>query len=162
MENVKFDLLNNQNEREIIMNEERLDVLDKVKELVMLKGTEYMTTKMVAEYYNVAEGTIKALVSRNNDELIKNGYKVLYKEKLKEFKGKLQDATTLNEIKFVSQLALFNKRSILNVGMLLEDSPVAEEVRTLLLDNHEQLNNIHKKLDNGEEIIKEDIDRYNF
>ena len=161
MENVKFDLLNNQNEREIIMNEERLDVLDKVKELVMLKGTEYMTTQMVADYYNVAEGTIKALVSRNNDELIKNGYKVLYKEKLKEFKGKLQDATTLNEIKFVSQLALFNKRSILNVGMLLEDSPVAEEVRTLLLDNHEQLNNIHSKLENNEEITKEDIDKSN-
>ena len=161
MNNVNFDLVNNQNEREIIMNEERLDVLDKVKELVMLKGTEYMTTKMVAEYYNVAEGTIKALVSRNNDELIKNGYKVLYKEKLKEFKGKLQDATTLNEIKFVSQLALFNKRSILNVGMLLEDSPVAEEVRTLLLDNHEQLNNIHTKLENNEEITKEDIDKSN-
>ena len=161
MNNVNFDLLNNQNEREIIMNEERLDVLDKVKKLIMLKGTEYMTTKMVAEYYNVAEGTIKALVSRNNDELIKNGYKVLYKEKLKEFKGKLQDATTLNEIKFVSQLALFNKRSILNVGMLLEDSPVAEEVRTLLLDNHEQLNNIHSKLENNEEITKEDIDKSN-
>ena len=80
MSKVNFDLVNNLNEREIIMNEERLDVLDKVKELVMLKGTEYMTTKMVAEYYNVAEGTIKALVSRNNDELIKNGYKVLYKK----------------------------------------------------------------------------------
>ena len=93
--------------------------------------------------------------------MIKNGYKVLYKEKLKEFKGKLQDATTLNEIKFVSQLALFNKRSILNVGMLLEDSPVAEEVRTLLLDNHEQLNNIHTKLENNEEITKEDIDKSN-
>ena len=159
MNNVNFDLLNNQNEREIIMSEERLDILDKVKELVFMKGTEYMTTQMVADYYNVAEGTIKALVSRNNDELIKNGYKVLYKEKLKEFKGKLQDATTLNEIKFVSQLALFNKRSILNVGMLLDKSPVAEEVRTLLLDNHEQLNNIHSKLENGEEITKEDIDK---
>ena len=161
MSNIKFDLVNNLNEREIIMNEERLDVLDKVKKLIMLKGTEYMTTKMVAEYYNVAEGTIKALVSRNNDELIKNGYKVLYKEKLKEFKGKLQDATTLNEIKFVSQLALFNKRSILNVGMLLDKSPIAEEVRTLLLDNHEQLNNIHSKLENNEEITKEDIDKSN-
>ena len=161
MNNVKFDLVNNINEREIIMNEERLDVLDKVKELVMLKGTEYMTTKMVAEYYKVAEGTIKALVSRNNDELIKNGYKVLYKEKLKEFKGKLQDATTLNEIKFVSQLALFNKRSILNVGMLLDKSPISEQVRTLLLDNHEQLIHIHDKLENNEEITKEDIDKSN-
>ena len=161
MSNIKFDLVNNLNEREIIMNEERLDVLDKVKELVFMKGTEYMTTQQVADYYNVAEGTIKALVSRNNDELIKNGYKVLYKEKLKEFKGKLQDEVTLKEIKFVSQLALFNKRAILNVGMLLTESPIAEEVRTLLLDNHEQLIHIHDKLENNEEITKEDIDKSN-
>lgn len=159
--NIKFDLLNNQNEREIIMNEERLDILDKVKKLTMLKGTEYMTTKMVADYYEVQEGTIKASVSRHKEELTKNGYKVLYEKKLKEFKGKLQDVTTINEMKFVSQLALFNKRSILNIGMLLEESSIAEQVRTLLLDNHEQLNNIHKKLENGEEITKEDIDKSN-
>ena len=161
MYNAKFDLLNNQNEREIIMNEERLDILDKVKKLTMLKGTEYMTTKMVADYYEVQEGTIKASVSRHKEELTKNGYKVLYEKKLKEFKGKLQDVTTINEMKFVSQLALFNKRSILNIGMLLEESSIAEQVRTLLLDNHEQLNNIHKKLENGEEITKEDIDKSN-
>ena len=128
MNNVKFDLLNNQNEREIIMSEERLDVLDKVKELVMLKGTEYMTTEMVANYYEVPEGTIKTVVSRNNDELIKNGYKVLYKEKLKEFKGKLQYEDKL-KIKFVSQLALFNKRSILNVALLLKDNAIADKIK---------------------------------
>ena len=78
---------------------------------------------------------------------------------MKKFKGKTQDEFSLKEIKFASQLALFNKRSILNAGMLLKESSIAEEVRTLLLDNHEQLNNIHKKLDNGEEITKEDIDK---
>ena len=77
MENVNFDLLNNQNEREIIMNEERLDVLDKVKELVMLKGTEYMTTQMVADYYKVPESTIKTVIGRHKEELIKNGLKIL-------------------------------------------------------------------------------------
>ena len=80
---------------------------------------------------------------------------------MKEFKGKLQDEVTLKEIKFVSQLALFNKRAILNVGMLLTESPIAEEVRTLLLDNHEQLIHIHDKLENGEEITEEDIDKSN-
>ena len=158
MNNIKFDLINNKNERDIIMNEERLDVLDKVKELVMLKG-EYTTTKMVADYYEVPESTINSVIGRHKEELIKNGFKILKDDELKEFKGKIQDEFTLKEIIFASHLALFNKRSILNVGMLLTESPIAEEVRTLLLDNHEQLMNIHYKLENGEEITEEDIDK---
>ena len=161
MNNVNFDLVNNQNEREIIMNEERLDILDKVKDLVMLKGTEYMTTQMVADYYERPIKTVNSIMLRNKEELIKNGLKILKGDELKEFKGKLKDEVTLKEIKFVSQLALFNKRAILNVGMLLTESPIAEEVRTLLLDNHEQLIHIHDKLENGEEITEEDIDKSN-
>ena len=117
MDNAKFDLLKKQNEREIAMINERLYVLDKVKELVLMKSTEYMTTQMVADYYNVGLEAIESLVSRHKEEVTENGF--------------------------------FNKRSILNIGMLLEDSPVAEEVRTLLLDNHAQLAHIHDKLKNG-------------
>ena len=154
-----IDLLTNKILRDEVINEERLEILDKVKKLTMLENTEYMTTELVAEYYEVTESAIKSLVSRNQEELLKNGYKVLIKQELKDFKGKLHNATTLLKIKFVSQLALFNKRSILNVGMLLEESKVAEQVRTLLLDNHEQLNNIHEKLENGEKINQEDINK---
>ena len=84
MNNVKFDLLNNQNEREIIMSEERLDILDKVKELVFMKGTEYMTTQMVADYYNVGYEAIKSLINRHKEELTKNGYKLVSGKELKE------------------------------------------------------------------------------
>ena len=161
MSKVKFDLVNNINEREIIMNEERLDILDKVKDLVMLKGTEYMTTQMVADYYERPIKTVNSIMLRNKEELIKNGLKILKGDELKEFKGKLKDEVTLKEIKFVSQLALFNKRAILNGGMLLTESPIAEEVRALLLDNHEQLIHIHDKLENGEEITEEDINKSN-
>ena len=129
MNNVNFDLLNNQNEREIIMNEERLDVLDKVKKLIMLKGTEYMTTQMVADYYNVPEGTIKTVIGRHKEELIKNGLKILKGDELKEFKGKLKDEVTLKEIKFVSQLALFNKQTILYVALLLKDNEIADKIK---------------------------------
>ena len=156
MENVKFDLLNNQNEREIIMNEERLDVLDKVKELVMLKGTEYMTLEQVSNYYEVPKQTIESIKSRNKKELNKNGMKTFTNKELKSLN--IQDEC----FKIPNRgMILFNKRAILNVGMLLTESPIAEEVRTLLLDNHEQLNNIHSKLENNEEITKEDIDKSN-
>ena len=154
MDNIKFDLLNNQNEREIIMNEERLDVLDKVKKLTMLKGTEYMTTKMVADYYERPESTINSVIGRHREELNKNGMKKFTNKELKSLNIQDEYFKIPN-----AGMILFNKRSILNVGMLLTESPIAEEVRNLLLDNHEQLNNIHKKLDNGEEIIKEDIDK---
>ena len=158
MNNVKFDLLNNINEREIIMIEERLDVLDKVKELVFMKGTEYMTTQQVADYYEVGLEAVKSITKRHKEELETNGLTLLKGKALKSFKGQVQDEPS---IKFVSQLMLFSKRTILNIGMLLSDGDVAEQVRTLLLDNHEQLNNIHKKLDNGEEITNEDIDKSN-
>ena len=153
MNNIKFDLINNKNERDIIMNEERLDVLDKVKELVMLKG-EYMTTKMVADYYERPESTINSVIGRHREELIKNGMKKFTNKELKSLNIQDEYFKIPN-----AGMILFNKRSILNVGMLLTESPIAEEVRTLLLDNHEQLNNIHKKLDNGEEITEEDIDK---
>ena len=170
MNNAKFDLLNNQNEREIIMTEERLDVLDKVKELVMLKSTEYMTTKMVADYYEVPESTIKGVIGRHREELIKNGFNKYSKDEiLRKFncvtnvkQERTRCIVTIEGEEIVinnTGLNLFNKRSILNVGMLLEESPIAEQVRTLLLDNHEQLTNMHYKLDNGEEITKEDIDK---
>ena len=77
MDNAKFDLLNNQNEREIIMSEERIDVLDKVKKLVFMKGTEYMTTKMVADYYERPESTINSVIGRHREELIKNGIQIV-------------------------------------------------------------------------------------
>ena len=169
MSKVKFDLVNNINEREIIMTEERLDILDKVKELVFMKGTEYMTTQQVADYYKVGYEAIKSLVSRHKEELTKNGYKLVSGKELKEILVSCSMNLTnkkgyfeCNGEKFANRSnGLFNKRSILNVGMLLEKSPVAEQVRTLLLDNHEQLNNIHSKLENNEEITKEDIDKSN-
>ena len=169
MSNVKFDLVNNQNEREIIINEERLDIFDKVKESVFIKGTEYMTIQQVADYYNVDYKVIKSLINEHKEELTKNGYKLVSGKDLKEILASCNMKFTnkkgyfeCNGEKFSNRSnGLFNKRSILNVSMLLKDSPVAKEVRTLLLDNHEQPNNIHKKLDNGEEITKEDIDKSN-
>jgi phage antirepressor YoqD-like protein len=134
------------------MKGERLEVLDRVKIISTLKGTDLSTTELVANYYEVGVEAIKSTTNRNKTELESNGLITLKGSELKAFKGKLQDATTLEQLKFTSQLTLFNKRTILNIGMLLEESPVAKEVRTLLLDNHFQLQDVHEKLVNGEEI----------
>ena len=128
MSNIKFDLVNNINEREIIMNEERLDVLDKVKELVFMKGTEYMTTKMVADYYEVGLEAIKSITKRHKEELLSNGYSYMKKS---EIILMVHD----EPIEIPNRgTGIFTRRAILNVGMLLRDGKVAKEVRSRLLD----------------------------
>ena len=123
-------LLENKELRE--NNLERVEVLDQVKKLLLLGDTEFATMEMVAKYYDVSIGTLKSLLSRNRDEISSNGYKLYTKKELEEIL-KLQNATL--EITIPNRgLNLFSKRAILNVGMLLVDCKVAEEVRSRLLD----------------------------
>ena len=124
---VKFDLINNINEREIIMSEERLDVLDKVKELVMLKGTEYMTLEQVSNYYNVPKHTIETIKSRNKEELESNGMKLYSRNDIKNLIGQ-KDAKL--EITIPNRgMILFSKRAILNIALLLKDNVIADKIK---------------------------------
>ena len=121
---------------------ERIDVLEKVKQLILLPNTEYATTKMVAEYYTVGEEAIKAIVFNNDEELTCDGMLRLTGNKTKEvlvscglqltnFRGYFE----CNGQKFANrQNLLFTRRAILRVGMLLRDSEVAKEIRTYLLN----------------------------
>ena len=119
-------LLENKQMREEVVG--RIEVLEQVGELLLLTNTEFATTEMVAGYYEVAIETIKSLVFDNKDELIGNGYRVVEKEELSSLKNLSQLKTR------AKSLALFSKRAILNVGMLLRDSKVAIELRSRLLD----------------------------
>lgn len=130
-------LLENKEMREKVA--ERVEVLDRVKKLILLPNTEYATTEMVADYYGVAETTIKDQLQTNKDEFDSDGYSVLVKDELKRIK----DISGLKSR--ASSLALFPKRAILRMGMLLRDSSIAREVRTQLLngfDNAEEENKL--------------------
>ncbi len=131
----------------------KLNVLEKVKELITLPNTELMTTKMVAEWYDVSEKLIQWHIMQNKDELTENGLKVIEKDELKEFKRKLTSLVELGQSQSpldqfgiglrAKSLTILSKRAILNLGMLLRDSQVARRVRTVLLDieessSHEQ------------------------
>lgn len=139
----ELEILENQSTREGLI--EKVDVLDKVKELVLLPYGDCMTTQQVADYYEVPIGTIKSLVSEHIKELEVNGYKTLEKDDLKEFKGGLGNPTTL---KYVSALGIFLRRTILDVGMLLRDSEVAKEIRTQLLNMSEDESVIQETINN--------------
>lgn len=126
------DILGNRELRQKLMD--RLDVLDKVKELVFLPNTELMTVKQVADYYEVGEEAIRTLYFRNKEELESNGAMTLTGTELQKLKTKLQNAILSKNIK---ALTVFTRRAVLNVGMLLRDSEVAKRVRTYLLDVEE-------------------------
>lgn len=123
------EMLMNEQQRKELMN--KVDVLDKVGNLLLLGNSGFATTQQVADYYEVGVEAIKSIMKRHKQELIENGLTTLKGDDLKVFKGKVQAEPS---IKFTSQLTLFPKRVILNVGMLLTGSEVARELRSRLLD----------------------------
>lgn len=106
----------------------RIEVLSKVKELLLLPNTDFATTEMVANYYETEKKTIEKLVERNNEELTSDGYRVLTGTELADIKSVCQIKSR------AKSMAIFTKRSILRTGMLLRDSSIAREIRTQLLN----------------------------
>ncbi|WP_020062793.1 phage antirepressor KilAC domain-containing protein [Bacillus sp. 123MFChir2] len=119
---------------------ERIEVLSKVKGLLLLDGAELATTHQVAGYYEVSVHTISNLYQRNRAELESDGMALYAGDDLRELKGKTHNESSLQDAglnQFVHRAMLFTKRAILRVGMLLRDSEVAKEVRTQLLNIEE-------------------------
>ena len=117
-------------------------VLDRVKVVPTLPDNLHLTTEMVATFYDVDKETITTTVQRNKGELSRNGLQVLKGAELKQLKEELagQGGYARNEHSLnpaISQLTLFNRRTLLNVGMLLRDSEVAKQVRMYLLEVEE-------------------------
>ena len=107
----------------------RTEVLDMVKELILLPNTEFATTQQVANYFEVGIEAIQSLIKDNRKELKSNGFGIRKKaEILNVLKGQLETSIPNRGMN------LFPKRAILNVAMLLRDSDVAKEIRTRLLD----------------------------
>ncbi|GGN66047.1 hypothetical protein GCM10011579_037200 [Streptomyces albiflavescens] len=113
---------------------ERTDVLDKVKALSLLPDGMHVTTAMVAAYFEVAERAINRMAQRHRDELTVNGLRILRGEELSRFKGDTLSLYPQSYPQPRSSLALWSRRAVLNVAMLLRDSDVARQVRTYLLD----------------------------
>ncbi|MEU1849341.1 restriction endonuclease [Streptomyces sp. NPDC019990] len=107
---------------------DRTDVLDRVKALSLLPDGMHVTTAMVASYFGVTVEALRALVHDHRGELEASGYRVLAGTELSDFKqlSGIQSRTR--------SLALFPRRAVLNVAMLLRDSEVARQVRVYLLD----------------------------
>lgn len=121
MDITENDLLGSRALRARVMDREQ--VLDKVKALSLLPDDMHVTTRMVADYFEVGETVVYNMVMDHRAELEANGYQVLTGEPLTRFKrvSQIQSRTRT--------LALFTRRTVLNVAMLLRDSNVARQVR---------------------------------
>ncbi|MDD4624710.1 MAG: hypothetical protein PHX40_05015 [Bacilli bacterium] len=128
----------------------KIEVLEKVKQLLLLPDINLATTQQVADFYEVGIEAIKSIISRNREELNSDGFVVW---KSKDFRScnmnllKIDNCSGGFNIKFSNDetikssnkgLSLFTRRSILRTGMLLRDSNIAKEVRTQLLNIEEK------------------------
>lgn len=116
-------------------HESATDALSKAKSLVMAmwQGTGAATTEQMADYYEVPVDTIKSVVKNNRDELTLDGLRALKGKELKEAKSMLDLASE------TAQATIWTPRAALRLGMLLRDSEVAKQVRTVLLDTAMQV-----------------------
>lgn len=110
-----------------------MNALCKAKALVMAmwQGAGVATTEQMADYYEVPVDTVKSVVKNNRDELTSDGLKVLRGKDLKDVR--LVIDLTSEQAKIPS-LTIWTPRAALRLGMLLRDSEVAKQVRTVLLD----------------------------
>ncbi|MGE7864919.1 BRO-N domain-containing protein [Bacillus paramycoides] len=133
---VTIEVIDNKAERDSLV--ERVEVLERVKQLLLLPELEIATTQQVARFYGVDHNTLKLVVHHNRGELESDGMKHMKYGEIKELINLTLTVDSMKELgigKVGSNI--FPKRAILRVGMLLRDSEVAKEVRTQLLNIEE-------------------------
>lgn len=137
----------------------RVEVLDKVKALALSADGVHATTQDVAQYFEVDETVVNNLLGRHRAELEASGLRVLHGAELREFVKLKSRFTNENANSFPQmqrRLAVYTRRTILNVAMLLRDSDVARRVRAYLLDAEEGT----RAVDAGRAAAPAERDRY--
>lgn len=143
-------------------NIKHIEVLNKVKELILLPEFNLMTTEQVATYYEVPINTIRKCYHDNREEIDEDGtcmktikdfqklHRVTFERVDRRTEFKLSDSQT---VKVPNRgLRCFTQRAVLRFGMLLRDSAVAREVRTQLLNIHQKATKEQKQTDLNEEL----------
>ena len=123
---MKLDLINKEENRQyIIDNTSKTDLIDMLKQYG--KVVDYMTEKLVAEFYGVNEYTIKHIGDRHKNELEKYGYKLYRKSEIEKIQksqlGGLENIPNRG-------LRLYPIQAVIIIGMMLTESEVAERLRS--------------------------------
>ena len=121
---------------------DKINVLEDIKDLSLISGTEYAVVSQVADYYEVDLETIKSLIFDNREELMECGLLNITGKETKQILVKSLNKIinkkgyfVCDGIKFAHRNnLLFPKKAILRVGMLLRDSIVSHKIRIQLLN----------------------------
>lgn len=139
------------------------EVLERVKELLLLPGTELMSINNVADYYEVSPQRIKDLYTQNKEEIDGDGTSLVKRD---FYNGSLIKKTSVEQkqtsVTYTFEdgqiitinnrgLKAFSKRAVLRIGMILQQSSVAREVRDQLLNIEEKTSDEVKVQDINEE-----------
>lgn len=139
-----FEVIESRSKREELLNNSKsLMLVENYKHIETInKSTDYLTSKQVADYFEVDYDCIKKVILRHKEELIKNGLQSLSGTETKDFLGgdnmspqNVKGGFIIGNFKFNNKLNyLINRRCLLNIAMLLTESKIAEKIRGILLD----------------------------
>ncbi|QNO14092.1 DNA-binding protein [Alkalicella caledoniensis] len=103
---------------------------------VVFEGKITFTKDMVAEFFDVDIRTVERYTTKFSSELKSNGYEVIKGKRLKNFIQEIEklNVPDINVGKNVPQLAIYDFRAFLNIGMLLVESENARVLRQMMLD----------------------------
>lgn len=113
---------------------------------IMFESKYRFTLNQVAKFYEVDVRTIKRLLEEHSDELKGSGYELFTDVKLRKFKDAVAQQRDMdvplliqdddNELVGLksNKVSVFTFKAILNVGMLLQASDKAKEVRAFILN----------------------------
>lgn len=124
----------------MITNENNINILNRVKALILADDTELFTAEQVANYYNVPLATIDSCYSNNKDELDEDG---VFIKSASDFLNAHYTIIEQTDEYTVFKLAdnilfkvptagirCFSQRAVLRFGMLLDKNTISKEVRT--------------------------------
>jgi len=163
-------MVDNKEERQKYID--RVEILDKVKALMLIPQMAMVTARQIADFYEVDMHTIQICYQRNKREIDSDGTvvkKSLDFAKISKDTGcDFRQQAAVNILEFDNvQIVIpnrgvrcFSKRAVLRFGMLLRDSKVAQEVRTQLLNivEHTEAENpqaLTAEIDNEQELLME-------
>ena len=103
---------------------------------ILWDGEITFTREMASELFEVDIRTIGRYIEQYNDELTKNGYRVLKGKQLKDFLKAMKEnfGKDINVPTKITVLGVFNFRAFLNLAMLLSESEKARILRQMMLD----------------------------
>lgn len=142
----ELELIEKKEMRDEFIN--RIEILDKVKQLLLLPDVNLATTQQVADFYEVDKKLIEWHIKENRNEIESDGYTVWKAENFKSEKLKVNKNRGNFEVEFSNGekekfaprgVALFTQHAILKIGFLLCDSKIACKLRSVVSREYPRL-----------------------